>query len=186
MPAQPPQDDRVVNPFSQSSDCARCAALCCVAFAFDTSPDFGHDKPNAQACKHLDKDLRCRIYADRAGLGYGGCLKYECLGVGQYVIQELFDGRSWRDDPELMEPISRCFLQLTKLNELLGMIDAAFKLKLDAPQRAELRDLLSSIPAAENWTVGTISGLDVDGLTERLKSIVASGAVRLTRGASTA
>src|ERR1700760_3571540 len=92
------------------ADCARCAALCCVAFAFERSEAFADDKAAAEPCVHLDTCGQCAIHARRAERGYGGCVGYDCHGAGQWVTQVLFAGRAWRDDLALLGPMSAAFI----------------------------------------------------------------------------
>ena len=40
-----------------TADCSKCAALCCVAMAFDKGDMFGCDKVAGEVCKHLDEHL---------------------------------------------------------------------------------------------------------------------------------
>lgn len=63
------------------SDCARCAALCCVELAFDRSEAFAFDKPAGEPCRHLQAN-RCSVHALREESGLGGCVAYECFGAG--------------------------------------------------------------------------------------------------------
>jgi hypothetical protein len=55
------------------ADCARCAALCCLALAFDRSPLFAFDKAAGEPCANLGSRGRCLIYAERAAKGFAGC-----------------------------------------------------------------------------------------------------------------
>ena len=90
------------------ADCEQCAALCCVALAFDKSEWFPIDKPNGVVCPQLDGSNRCKIYDTREALGYNGCLNFDCHGAGQRVTQEVFGGRSWREDPALLPCYDKC------------------------------------------------------------------------------
>ena len=64
-------------------DCARCAALCCVALAFDRSDRFAYDKPACEPCRNLGGDDRCRIYDRREREGFSGCIRFDCQGARQ-------------------------------------------------------------------------------------------------------
>ena len=46
-----------------TADCARCAALCCVAPTFAVSADFAIDKPAGQPCPHLQPSSHCGIHS---------------------------------------------------------------------------------------------------------------------------
>ncbi len=134
------------------ADCARCAALCCVALAFDRSPDFAIDKPNGVPCPNVGADHACAIHADRARLGFGGCVHYDCQGAGQRVTQELFGGRSWRDDPALLAPMTRAFTSMQRVHELLSLLRATHAAPLTATERVEREALERALHLAPGWT----------------------------------
>lgn len=110
------------------ADCARCDGLCCVAFAFERSSQFGVDKPAGQACLHLSSDNRCAIHADRAAHGFAGCEVYECHGAGQ-AATALFQGLSWRHSESVGRHMLDAFARLRRLHsaakqlELLATLD---------------------------------------------------------------
>jgi len=130
------------------ADCTRCAALCCVALAFDRSELFGFDKPAGEPCRHLSGQDRCRIHAQRDARGFGGCVAYDCLGAGQYVTQELFGGRSWRDDPALLSPMLEAFAAVREAHELAAILRQAADLPLPARDRRTLRGLERGLAVA--------------------------------------
>jgi len=136
------------------SDCTQCAALCCVAFAFDKSNDFAFDKAAETPCSNLDTCGRCTIHTDLAAQGFLGCAVYECDGAGQRVTQELFGGRSWQDDASLVGPMSRALSAVRRLHGLLVLLDAAGKLPMeDEDERArrvhidEINGLVANSPS---------------------------------------
>lgn len=120
------------------ADCARCAALCCVAFHFDRSEDFGIDKAAGERCPHLAVAGRCRIYRRRAQRGFRGCVGYDCHGAGQWVTQVLFKGRSWLDDAALLAPMAEAFLEIERARRLLVVLREAGKLDLSPADRRRL------------------------------------------------
>jgi len=128
-------------------DCSACAALCCVALALDRGPDFGIDKPAGAPCPHLDTRHSCTIHADLAARGYSGCLRYSCTGAGQRVIQDLFAGESWRDDPALLPRQIEAFRHMRKLHDLLELLIAARALPLGAAERANADALIAPLAA---------------------------------------
>ncbi len=130
---------------SLQSDCASCAALCCMAFAFDQSDDFAFDKAAETACSHLDSCGQCRIHGDLDDQGFRGCRVYECDGAGQRVTQDLFGGRSWQDDPSLIKPMSRAFATVRRLHGLLVLLEAARKLPLSVVDERTRTALMVSI-----------------------------------------
>src|SRR5580698_9598172 len=104
------------------ADCARCAALCCVVFAFDRSKWFASGKPGGAPRAKLSVDHRCTIHDRLAERGFGGCAAYDCLGAGQRVVQELFSGRSWRDDVALLPAMTDSFRAMRLVHELLLLL----------------------------------------------------------------
>lgn len=137
-----------MNSPSLRADCSRCAALCCVALAFDRSKLFGVDKPAGRPCPHLGAGGACLIHADRVERGFGGCVTYDCLGAGQRVTQEVFGGRSWLQEPELLGPMADAFLTLTRAHRLLLLLREAEGLPLSGADQGRRGDLEAAIVAA--------------------------------------
>lgn len=69
------------------SDCASCAALCCVATSFEACEDFAFAKPAGARCANLDQADRCTIHAELSSRGFSGCSAYECYGAGPRATQ---------------------------------------------------------------------------------------------------
>jgi hypothetical protein len=143
------------------ADCARCAALCCVALAFDKSDLFAFDKVSGEPCRNLRSDAGCQVYARRVEDGLRGCLSYDCLGVGQRVTQEFFDGRSWLEDRSLLTPMMEAFFRLGRVHELLALLCEAEKLRL-APHHKTRLDRLQSLLAGTALSQVEIRHLEVD------------------------
>jgi hypothetical protein len=160
-----------MNDLSLRADCARCAALCCVALAFDKSRLFGFDKAGGEPCRNLGARGDCRIHASRLERGFGGCVGYDCLGAGQRVTQDLFGGRTWRKDPALLGPMSRAFLVYERAHRLLALLAEARKLPLSRADQA-----------CRNRLEAAIAGSDID--FDRLASLEtqAHGFLRGLRG----
>lgn len=133
-------------------DCKACAALCCVVFAFDRSESFGIDKAADEVCPNLDCSGSCRIFDDRSRLGFSGCIAYDCHGAGQKVTQEVFEGRSWRDDPGLMTRMGEALSILRQIHEKLQLLAAAEKLPLGKTERLELSGLQHQLAPQTEWT----------------------------------
>lgn len=134
------------------ADCDKCADLCCVAYAFDAGQGFGHDKETDSVCSNLKPVSGCRIHDDLSGQGFRGCVRYDCSGAGVRVTQEMFRGRSWRDDPALLGPMCAALRALAPAHEQAGLLDQALSLDLpkDVSERcAQLRDRLLGCPIAQ-------------------------------------
>lgn len=130
------------------ADCARCAALCCVAFHFDRSDDFGVDKAAGRPCPHLSKAGRCGVYAQRAENGFGGCVGYDCHGAGQRVTQQLFGGQSWLEDPSLLAAMAAAFLVMERAHRLLWILREAENLDLCPTDRRAVHGFARSLEQA--------------------------------------
>ena len=151
-----------------TSDCRNCAALCCMALAFDTGKDFAIDKPAGLPCPNLDADLGCSLYGRLEAEGFGGCVRYECKGAGQRVTQALFAGRTWRDAPELAQPMIAAFAAMRQVHDGIELLETAGSLDLPASLEAERGALLRSfLPAA--WTEESLAAFATSGAPARLR-----------------
>ena len=100
------------------SDCASCAAVCCVAPTFEASEDFACAKPAGARCHHLTSGDRCDIHGEREARGFRGCVSFDCYGAGQRATRA-FAGAAERERP---------FFALRELHELLFLLTEAVKL----------------------------------------------------------
>ncbi|NVK35367.1 MAG: hypothetical protein HWE23_12850 [Rhodobacteraceae bacterium] len=124
------------------SDCSKCAALCCVAFSFDSRASFGIDKEAEEPCPNLDECGGCKIYGRREEEGFIGCLTYDCHGAGQRVTQEMFGGQSWLSDTALLKPMCEAMAVMRRLHEVLAMAQSAKTLPIDDSDQKALAALL--------------------------------------------
>ncbi|TNE69488.1 MAG: hypothetical protein EP336_01975 [Rhodobacteraceae bacterium] len=127
-------------------DCSNCAALCCLALAFDAGDMFAHDKPAGLPCHNLD-GFSCSIHADLADRGYRGCVAFDCLGAGQRVTA-LFS-EDWQKRPKLTAPMMEAFRQMRAVQSLHQMLLTAGALPLPDDTRAELRDRIADLEVAK-------------------------------------
>ncbi len=134
-----------------SADCSRCAALCCVVLPFDRSDAFGFDKAADEPCRHLSGGNRCAIHA-RLADGFSGCVQFDCHGAGQRVTQEVFAGRSWRNEPALSGPMAAAFRAMRKLHEAVLLLREAGRLTLVAEKEQARQSLLEAL--ASDWQRG--------------------------------
>lgn len=138
------------------SDCAACAALCCMALAFDEGEAFAIDKPAGLPCPNLDDEMGCSLYGRLEYEGFKGCARYECQGAGQRVTQEVFGGANWRDDPALTQPMIDAFVAMRKVHEGLELLLAAGRLDLSASLEAEREDLMEDYAPPE-WSEASLA-----------------------------
>ena len=134
------------------TDCTRCAALCCMALAFDKSEFFAHDKSAGDVCRHLAANNRCGIHDKLERRGYVGCVHFDCLGAGQRVTREVFDGSSWRDDPSLTRSMIDALRAMRLLHELLSLLQTAAQLSLTDQEARRCEALLKALQPSEKWT----------------------------------
>ncbi len=156
------------------ADCSRCAALCCVAFAFDKSEAFAIDKPADTPCPNLGPRNRCRIHDKRKAKGFSGCIGYDCAGAGQRVTQDLFDGRSWRDDLSLLQPMTEAFADMRAAIDLEDLLAAASALPLNAADQNRLSDLQAAFTAQQPWTRQSLPTLHTSDLPAKIKTFLTS------------
>ncbi|WP_299925164.1 hypothetical protein [uncultured Pelagimonas sp.] len=167
------------------ADCSRCAALCCMAFEFEPSPDFAISKPAGAGCTHLNAEFGCKIHADRLAKGFAGCLKFDCLGAGQRVSQDVFKGADWRVDPTLGPRMIEAFRILREVHRLYELLDVAGRLPLAADQERQRQDLIARLDPETAWTEPDLLRLDeralhsaVTGFLSALKDVVKTGATQ--------
>lgn len=129
------------------SDCSRCAALCCIAYPAEEGPGFAASKQAGEPCPNLDQCGLCTIYHRRVETGFGGCEQYECFGAGQRVVQDVFKGRTWIDDPAILSPMLETFLIVRKAHELLFLVERARTSGRDLPELDPLQSTVESIAA---------------------------------------
>ena len=137
-------------PLELTADCARCAGLCCVAYAFDRGESFAFDKAAGERCRHLNRGCRCLIHHRLAAEGMSGCAHYDCHGAGQRATAMFAD----RDEtPQLTRERLDVFLVLARTHELLVLLRAAMSLPLTPEleaERAALEARLFSITRRSN------------------------------------
>ncbi len=155
-----------------TADCSRCAALCCIVLPFDQSLAFGFDKAADEPCRHLAPDNRCSIHAHLAD-GFSGCVQFDCHGAGQRVTQEVFAGRSWRDDPALTGPMGAAFHTMRKLHEAVLLLNMAARLPLAAPQDRARCALLERLDPQRNRNHAELSAFLTDPVWNDVRGFLA-------------
>jgi len=152
-------------------DCASCAALCCMALAFDKGEDFAIDKPAGLPCPNLESDLSCALYSRLDAEGFPGCTRYDCRGAGQRVTQELFEGRGWHDEPALAAPMIAAFSSMRKVHDGIELLLAAGRLDLPASLEAEREDLAEAY-ARPDWTLESLAAFATSEAPARLAAFL--------------
>jgi len=163
------------------ADCARCAALCCVAFAFEPSADFAVRKDAGAPCPNLDGCGGCAIYRDRPERGFGGCVQYDCLGAGQRVVQETFCGRSWLQDPALLPPMLRAFDVMRRVHQSLALLAAARDAGLPDRRQREIARLVEALHTIARTAAEPGAARALPDLDRRIARFLASLRPHFTR-----
>ena len=155
-----------------TADCSQCAALCCVALAFDKGEMFAFDKPAGVACQHLNGHL-CKIHAALDNVGLSGCTQYHCDGAGQRVVQEVFSGQSWQDNPALFTPMMDAFASMRKVHALLALLETAKALPLPDPLHIELNQLVAQL-SPDVWTCESLEDFETSHLPKTVRTFLRS------------
>lgn len=137
------------------SDCTRCAALCCIAYPSDEMPGFAAAKAAGEPCPKLAANGLCTIYERRAEEGFAGCIRFECFGAGQHVVQTLFDGRDWRDDAALLGPMIDAFLAMRPVSDLAYLVERALGAMPSDNALLTLREELGDIASSRETLADT-------------------------------
>ena len=159
---------------SLEAACQNCAALCCLALAFDRGPQFAIDKPAGMACPNLNARGLCTIHQSLTEQGFPGCVNYSCYGAGQRVTQEIFAGKSWQQDPSLMQPMMEVFRAMRLVHELLLLLREAGKLPLSPPQKTTRRRLEKALSPQPGWTRETLLDFETGPLPRQTRTFFAS------------
>lgn len=157
-------------------DCSACAALCCVVFAFDRSESFAIDKAAGEVCPNLDSCGRCKVFGERDRLGFRGCITYDCHGAGQVVTQDVFRGRTWRDDPALTPRMGAALSVLRRIHEQLLLLKTAGQLPLNAEEKARQSELTGKLTSEGPWTEAALKAFPLDDTIREVAAFL--GALR--------
>lgn len=163
------------------TDCSRCAALCCVALAFDKSDLFAIDKAAGHPCANLKSDGRCGIHHDLKPKGFVGCIRYDCSGAGQRVVNEVFDGDSWQSDPSLLGPMMRAFATMRQVHECLLLLNEALNLDLPKPEKTRIEQMVSRLGADRKWTREALADFASEPFVRETNAILTSLAKYVAR-----
>lgn len=156
-----------------TTDCSKCAALCCMALAFDQGREFAFSKNPGEPCRNLSGH-RCAIHSTLTNEGFAGCVTYDCLGAGNRVVQEIFAGRSWQQNPRLIGPMIEAFAAMREVHKRIDRLRAAHDLALD-PQDQQTRTQLLAQLENKQWDEKALKefcteqALDVDMFMFKLK-----------------
>ena len=147
-----------------TADCTRCAALCCVATAFDASEDFAFSKPAGARCPHL-AGTRCAIHAERPARGFSGCVAFDCHGAGQRAT------RAFAAEPE--EVRHAAFLVLCEVHGWLWLLAEAAALRRVPPElRAALEAELATLHALGDRPAAELLSAELGSIEGRVRALL--------------
>ncbi|WP_102225436.1 hypothetical protein [Acidimangrovimonas sediminis] len=126
------------------TDCSSCAALCCVMLAFDKGKDFAFDKNPGEPCRNLSGHS-CTIHDSLTPKGFPGCVAYDCLGAGNRVVQEVFGGQSWQQEPRLIPVMMEAFSAMREVHKRIDYLRAAEMLPLTPRDEQKRRNFLDHL-----------------------------------------
>ena len=111
-----------MKPADLQPDCKNCQALCCVAPPFAQSGEFAISKEEGEPCPNLAGDYTCKIHDQLAEKGFSGCVKFDCFGAGQRVLNGQFKGQRWRSDHILAKRIFHTFFVVKSLHVMMAKL----------------------------------------------------------------
>jgi len=126
------------------ADCAQCVALCCVALAFDRSELFALSKQARSRCRHLNSQRRCSIHSIREQRGFGGCIRYDCLGAGQAVTR-LFHPGVGPHTTGVPPAMLSAFVNMRAVHERLQLLHASAGLPLSESDACARHGLIQAL-----------------------------------------
>lgn len=118
--------------------------------AFDKGKDFAFDKNPGEPCRNLSGH-DCTIHDSLARDGFPGCVAYDCLGAGNRVVQDVFAGRSWRQEPRLIPVMMEAFSAMREVHKRIDLLRAAEVLPLEPRDDQQRRDFLDVLEQ-RHWT----------------------------------
>ncbi|HEX3078423.1 MAG TPA: pentapeptide repeat-containing protein [Lachnospiraceae bacterium] len=166
------KDNIISNPKNLKPKCEECFGLCCVALYFSEYDGFPTTKDAGTPCPNLQDDFRCKVHDKLTSLGLKGCIGYECLGAGQQISQVTFEGRSWKQYPELAAPMYEAFLIMRQLHEICWYLTEALSFPLDS---ALYDDIIKALKQTEDITILNAQKLKEYNITElhsRIKTLL--------------
>ncbi len=99
---------------------------------------------------------------------------FDCLGAGQRVVQEIYAGRSWREDPDLLPGMWSTLTALRGVHELILLLATAAKAPLAKEERATLETLQAELEPVEGWTAQSLEAFGQGTLARRVREFLPS------------
>ena len=102
----------------------------------------------------------CSIHDSLTEKGFPGCVAYDCLGAGNRVVQEVFAGRSWQDEPRLTRPMMEAFSGMREVHKRIDLLRAALTLSLDPRADQTCREFLARLEQ-HRWSGSELNAFEV-------------------------
>lgn len=144
-----------------TADCSKCFGLCCTALNIIASSDFPINKPSGTPCINLQSDYRCQIHSQLREKGFKGCTVFDCLGAGQVVSQVTFNGKSWRDYPEIGEKMFQVFPIMEQIHEMIAYATEALSYDIPISLSEELSEKLMDLQNLTKLGADELLSLDL-------------------------
>ncbi|MFD4704627.1 pentapeptide repeat-containing protein [Gottfriedia sp. NPDC058432] len=146
---------------SLNADCESCFGLCCVALPFAASADFANDKIAGKPCHNLQSDFRCGVHKNLREIGFKGCTVFDCFGAGQKVSQATFNGKDWRQNPELANGMYEVFPIMKQLHEMLWYLNESLMISAAREIHKEIKLILEETEKLTFMEPKLILNLDI-------------------------
>lgn len=156
------------------ADCSKCAALCCVSFAFEKSDQISLTKKSGMPCPNLNNKNECNIHDDLVVAGFKGCVRYTCFGAGQRVTQEVFHGANWQADRALLSPMLDSFFIMTRIHELLVILIEADTLDLSKEKRQIVAEFITELTPSSGWNITSLHSFEQSNLEREVRGFFTS------------
>ena len=146
---------------SLKADCSSCFGLCCTALNIVASSDFAINKNAGTPCPNLNDDFRCKIHQNLREKGFKGCTVFDCLGAGQKVSQNIFNGQNWREHPEIAEKMFSVFPVMEQLYEMIAFISEALTYEVSSSLQEKLNQQLKKLQNLTDMDADSLLSLDL-------------------------
>ncbi|MFF2754740.1 pentapeptide repeat-containing protein [Psychrobacillus sp. NPDC058041] len=146
---------------SLKADCSNCFGLCCTALNIVASSDFAINKNAGTPCPNLNDEFRCKIHQNLREKGFKGCTVFDCLGAGQKVSQNIFNGQNWRENPEIAEKMFSVFPVMEQLYEMIAFISEALTYEVSFSLHDNLNQQLEKLQNLTDMDADSLLSIDL-------------------------
>lgn len=112
------------------------------------------------------------IFQKRTQLGFAGCVTYNCFGAGQRVTQEVFNGKTWRENDHLKQQMGAALSVLRRIHEQLSLLRASKKLPLSKEEHSSVEFLENELSQKEKWTEADLQHFPIEQTEKKILSFL--------------